>query len=150
MNKKEKILKLYFEEHKTQEEIAKEVSVTQPYVSQVVKSDPRLKKKKEDSNQESKQKKKAYNQNYWQHYQRKTSNNMQEYEQLKAILDKDAKELSYNKGISDYAFAKWNRGMYDYDKNSSDLVLRKNIAVSIDVPKRVRNVINPSYIRTTI
>ena len=150
MNKKEKILKLYFEEHKTQEEIAKEVSVTQPYVSQVVHNDPRLKKKKEDSNQESKQKKKAYNQNYWQHYQRKTSNNMQEYEQLKAILDKDAKELSYNKGISDYAFAKWNRGMYDYDKNSSDLVLRKNIAVSIDVPKRVRNVINPSYIRTTI
>ncbi len=49
MNKKAKILKLYFEEHKTQKEIAKEVSVTQPYVSQVVKSDPRLKKKKEDS-----------------------------------------------------------------------------------------------------
>ena len=46
MNKKEKILKLYFEEHKTQEQIAKEVSITQSYVSQVVKSDPRLKTKK--------------------------------------------------------------------------------------------------------
>lgn len=68
MNKKEQILKLYFEEHKTQEQIAKEVSVTQPYVSQVVKSDPRLKKKKENSTQESKQKKKAYNKDYWQHY----------------------------------------------------------------------------------
>ena len=150
MNKKEEILKLYFEEHKTQEQIAKEVSVTQPYVSQVVKSDPRLKKKKEDSAQESKQKKKAYNKDYWQHYQRKKSNDMQEYEQLKATLEKDAQELSYNKGISDYAFEKWNRGMYNYDKNSSDLVLKKNITVSIDVPKRIRNVINPSCIKATV
>ena len=150
MNKKEKILKLYFEEHKTQEEIAKEVSVTQPYVSQIVKIDPRLKKKKEDSAQESKQKKKAYNKDYWKHYQRKKSNDMQEYEQLKATLDKDAQELSYNKGISDYAFAKWNRGMYNYDKNSSDLVLKKNITVSIDVPKRIRNVVSPSCIKATI
>ena len=150
MNKKEKILKLYFEEHKTQEQIAKEVSVTQPYVSQIVKSDPRLKKKKDDSAQESKQKKKAYNQDYWQHYQRKKSNDMQEYEQLKATLDKDAQELSYSKGISDYAFAKWNREMYNYDKNSSDLVLKKNITVSIDVPKRIRNVINPSCIKATV
>lgn len=150
MNKKEKILKLYFEEHKTQEEIAKEVSVTQPYVSQVVHNDSRLKKKKEDSTQESKQKKKAYNKDYWKNYQRKKSNDMQEYEQLKAVLDKDAKELSYNKGISDYAFAKWNRGMYDYDKNSSDLVLKKNIVVSIDVPKRIRNVVSPSCIKATI
>lgn len=150
MNKKEKILKLYFEEHKTQEQIAKEVSVTQPYVSQIVKSDPRLKKKKEDSTQKSIQKKKAYNRDYLKHYQRKKSNNTQEYEQLKATLDKDAQELSYNKGISDYAFAKWNSGMYNYDKNSSDLVLKKNITVSIDVPKRIRNVINPSCIKATI
>ena len=150
MNKKEKILKLYFEEHKTQEQIAKEFSVTQSYVSQVVKSDPRLKKKKEDATQESIQKKKLYNKNYWKHYQRKKSNDMQEYEQLKATLAKDAQELSYNKEISDYAFAKWNRGMYSYDKNNSDLVLKKNITVSIDVPKRIRNVINPSCIKATI
>ena len=150
MNKKEQILKLYFEEHKTQEQIAKEVSVTQSYVSQVVKSDPRLKKKKEDSAQESKQKKKAYNKGYWQHYKRKKSNDMQEYEQLKAMLDKDVQDFSYNKGISDYAFAKWNRGMYNYDKNSSDLVLKKNITVSLDVSKRIRNVVSPSCIKATI
>ena len=150
MNKKEDILKLYFEEHKTQEQIAKEVSVTQPYVSQVVKSDSRLKRKKEDSTQESKQKKKAYNLNYWKNYKRKKSNNIQEYEQLRATLEKDVQELSYNKGISDYAFAKWNRGMYNYDKNSSDLVLKKNITVSIDVPKRIRNVVSPSCIKATI
>lgn len=40
--------------------------------------------------------------------------------------------------------------MYNYDKNSSDLVLKKNITVSIDVPKRIRNVISPSCIKATI
>ena len=149
MNKKDKILELYFEKNKTQEEISKELSITQSYVSQIVHKDPRLKKKKEDSAKESKQKKKFYNQNYWKNYQRKKSNEMQEYKTLKAILDKDTQELSYNKGISDYTFAKWNRGMYTYDKNSSDLVLKKNITVPIDVPKRIRNVVHPSCIKTT-
>lgn len=89
MSKKEKILKLYFGENKTQEEISKELSVTQSYVSQIVHKDPRLKKKKEYSAKESKQKKKSYNQNYWKNYQRKKSNDMQEYKTLKSILDKD-------------------------------------------------------------
>ena len=40
--------------------------------------------------------------------------------------------------------------MYGYDKNSSDVVLKKSIVVSIDIPKRVRNVVNPSCIRTTV
>lgn len=150
MSNKEIILQMYFEEHKTQDEIAKELSVTQPYVSQVVRNDPRLKKKKEDSTQESKQKKKEYNKNYWQHYKRKKSNDTQEYEQLKAILDRDSQELSYNKEISDLAFAKWNRSIFDYDNKSSDLVLKKSINVSIDVPKRVRNVVNANCIRTTV
>lgn len=56
---------------------------------------------------------------------------------------KDTKELSYKDEISDYSFAKWNRRMYNYDKKSSDLVLKRNIVVSFDVLKRVRNVINP-------
>lgn len=60
-----------------------------------------------------------------------------------AQLAKDTKELSYKDEISDYSFAKWNRGMHNYDKKSSDLVLKRNIVVSFDVPKRVRNVINP-------
>lgn len=32
--------------------------------------------------------------------------------------------------------------MFKYDKNSSDLVLKRNIVVSCDVPKRVSNVVN--------
>ena len=57
------------------------------------------------------------------------------------------KELSYNTDISDYAFAKWNRGMFTYDKKSSDLILRKGFKYACDVPKRISNVINPSFIK---
>ena len=32
--------------------------------------------------------------------------------------------------------------MYIYDKNSSDLVLRKGFKYACDVPKRVSNIIN--------
>jgi hypothetical protein len=33
--------------------------------------------------------------------------------------------------------------MFRYDKNSSDLVLRKGFKYAFDVPKRVSNIINP-------
>jgi hypothetical protein len=57
------------------------------------------------------------------------------------------RELSYSKEISDLAFAKWNRGMFRYDKNSSDLVLNKGFKFAFDVQKRVSNVVNVSSIK---
>lgn len=63
---------------------------------------------------------------------------------MKAQQAQDAKELSYSSDyISDLAFAKWNRQMFIYDNNSSDLVLRKGFNYACDVPKRVSNIINP-------
>ena len=57
------------------------------------------------------------------------------------------RELSYLREISDFAFVKWNRGMFRYDKNSSDLFLNKGFKFAFDVPKRVSNVVNTSSIR---
>ena len=45
--------------------------------------------------------------------------------------------------------AKWNRSIYENAKNSSNLVLRKGINVTIDVPKIVRNVVHASSIRSS-
>lgn len=39
--------------------------------------------------------------------------------------------------------------MYDYDKKSSDLVLKNGIVTGYNVCKRVKNVVNPSCIRAT-
>ena len=144
MNKKEEIVKLYYEEHLIQEDIAEKIGVTQGYVSQVIKADERYLNNKEIKHQESLQKKSDYNKEYYKTYKRPKKDD-DSYAQLQAQLDKDSLELSYNSWyISDLAFAKWNRQMFKYDKNSSDLVLKRNIVVSCDVPKRVSNVVNAS------
>ncbi len=39
MSKKEKILKMYYEEHQKQKDIAQKMNVTQSYISQVIKDD---------------------------------------------------------------------------------------------------------------
>ena len=62
----------------------------------------------------------------------------------------DNEYLSTKKEISDNDFAKWNRGMYEYDKNSSDLVLRNGINVGYNVSKRVSNVVNPNCIKAKV
>ena len=53
MNKKEQILQMYFEEHKIQEIIAKDVGVSKSYISQVIKNDERYSKEKEKRHNES-------------------------------------------------------------------------------------------------
>lgn len=42
-------------------------------------------------------------------------------------INKDNEYLSTRKEISDIDFAKWNRGMYDYDKKNGDLVLKMEL-----------------------
>ena len=147
-NKKLEIIKLYYEDHLTQKEIAEKLSITQGYVSQVIKEDERYISHKEEKHKKSLEKKANYDKEYYKTYKRPKKDN-DSYAQLQAQLDKDSLELSYNSWyISDLAFAKWNRQMFKYDKKSSDLVLKRNIVVSCDVPKRVSNVVNASCIRS--
>lgn len=51
--------------------------------------------------------------------------------------------------MSDLKFAECNRSVFDYDKNSSGLVLKPGINASIDVPRVVNNVIDPRFIKNT-
>ena len=142
LNKKEEIVKLYYEDNLTQKEIAKKLGITQGYVSQVIKEDERYFTHKEEKHKKSLEKKANCNKEYYKTYERAKKDD-DSYAGLQAQLDKDSLELSYSSWhISDLAFAKWNRQMYIYDKNSSDLVLRKGFKYACDVPKRVSNIIN--------
>lgn len=62
-------------------------------------------------------------------------------------IDRDNKYLSTKKQVSDIDFAKWNRGMFEYDKHSSDLVLKNGITTGYNVPKRISNVVSAESIR---
>ena len=150
MTKKEEILQMYFGDQKKQESIAELVGVSQSYISQVIQKDSRYTKEKETRHKESMQKKAEYNKEYNKTYIRKRKNNViEEYYALLELLKKDNKFLSTKYEMLDIAFAKWNRSIYQYDKNSSNLVLKRGINVTKDVPRVVRNVVKASSIKSS-
>ena len=63
------------------------------------------------------------------------------------FLNADNAKMSTHTKLTDENFAKWNSGMYEYDKGSSDLVLRKNIITGFDVCKRISNIVHPDCIK---
>ena len=150
MTKKEEILQMYFGDHKKQESIAELVGVSQSYISQVIQKDSRYTKEKETRHKESMQKKAEYNKEYNKTYIRKRKNNLiEEYYALLELLKRDSEFLSTKSEMSDIAFAKWNRSIYQYDKSSSNLVLRKGINVTKDVPRVVKNIVRASSIKSS-
>ena len=148
---KQEIIRLYYEEHKRPSEIAPIIKKTPQYVSKIVTKDKRYKKEKQYKKQQSLERKKAYNKEYSKSYVRnaKEKEDREEYHKLLARIDKDNKVLSTKTEMSDVDFAKWNRSIYDYANNSSNLVVKKDINVTFDVPKIVRNVVQASSIRSS-
>ena len=148
---KQEIIRLYYEEHKRPSEIAPIIKKTPQYVSKIVTKDKRYKKEKQYKKQQSLERKKAYNREYSKSYVRnaKEKEDREEYYKLLARIDKDNKVLSTKTEMSDVDFAKWNRSIYDYANNSSNLVVKKDVNVTFDVPKIVRNVVQASSIRSS-
>ena len=137
LNKKEQILKMYYQESLKQQDIAKHLSVSQSYVSQVIKSDERYNTHKETKHKESMGRKADYNKEYYKTYNRPKKDD-NSYQQLKAQLDKDSLELSYQSGynISDYDFAKCNLSAY-HRNSKGNLSLVKGLKVGADVPRTI-------------
>ena len=135
-NKKEAIVKLYYEDNLTQKEVAEKLGITQGYVSQVIKEDEITLGGLVTVVQKGNSKKAIYNKEYYKTYERPKKDD-DSYKQLQAQLDKDSAELSSaGRYISDFDFAKWNPNAYEVDKNGN-LKLVKGLKVSIDVPKTV-------------
>ena len=140
---KKDVCDLYFNEGLQQNKIARIFGTSPQNISKIVNQDKRAKQEKERRKQENAENRPEYSKKYWKGYKRPVKKD-NSYEQMKAQQAQDAKELSYSSDyISDLTFAKWNRQMFIYDNNSSDLVLRKGFNYACDVPKRVSNVINP-------
>lgn len=135
MNTKEQILELYYNEHLKQNEIAKKVGKSCPYVSKIVKTDNRNKQEKESRKQTNAENRKVYLQEYFKTYDRPKKDD-NSYEQMLAQQKQDAMELSYiNNTISDYALAKWSS---IYHTNSKGIiVLDRKLKVGADIPKSI-------------
>ena len=136
MNTKEQILNLYYNHHLKQNEIAKIVGKSCPYVSKVVKSDNRNKQEKETRKKTNAENRKVYLQEYFKTYDRPKKDD-NSYEQMVAQQKQDAMELSYTtNNMSDYAFAKWNSSAY-HTNSKGILVIDRKLKVGSDVPKSI-------------
>ena len=147
ISKVTEITKLFYNEHLRPTDIAKQIGVGKSYITKIIQKDERYIEEKEYRATQSKERHKVCKRNY---INKKRQADKQEYQAIIIQINKDNEYLSTKKKLSDEAFSNWNRGMFDYDKHSSDLVLKNGINVGFDVPKRVTNVVNPSCIRATV
>ena len=141
------ITRLFYEEHLRPTDIAKQIGVGKSYVTKIIQKDERYIGEKKDRATQSKERHKVCKRNY---INKKRQADKQEYQAMIIQINKDNEYLSTKKKLSDEAFSNWNRGMFDYDKHSSDLILKNGINVGFDVPRRVTNVVSPSCIRATV
>ena len=148
---KQTIIKLYYKEHKRPSEIASIIKKTPQYVSKIVTKDKRYKNEKKYKKKQSLEKKKSYNREYYKTYVRnsKAKEDKEEYYKLLATINRDNEILSTKTEISDIDFAKWNRSIFGYAKNTSNLVLKKGIKVTSDVPRVVKNIVHACSIRSS-
>ena len=145
IDKNQKIIMLFYEEHKRPTDIAKELKVSKPYITKVIQKDERYIKEKEYRSNLSKENHKVCKRNY---INKRRQTEKLEYQAMIIQINKDNEYLSTKKELSDLAFVKWNRDMFRYDKNSSNLILRKGFKFAFDVPKRVSNVVNANSIKS--
>ena len=141
------ITRLFYEKHLKPTDIAKQIGVGKSYITKIIQKDERYIEEKQYRATQSKERHKVCKRNY---INKKRQADKQEYQAIIIQINKDNKYLSTKKKLSDEAFSNWNRGMFDYDKHSSDLVLKNGINVGFDVPKRVSNIVSPSCIRATV
>ena len=145
---KDKIIELFYNEHLRPTDIFKELKVKMPYITRIIQTDSRYIEEKEARKQENKEKQKEQKRIYAQNKREKERQEKQDYQKLLTIINNDNKFLSTKKKVSDIKYAKWNRSAYNYDEDTSDLVLKDNINAGYNVAKRVSDIVNPDMIKS--
>ena len=142
---KDKIIDLFYEKHLRPSDIAKQLKVAKSYITKVIQKDSRYIEEKESRKAKNKEKNKIQKRVCAKNRRKKEK---QEYEKLILLINNDNVILSTKKKENDLQDAKWNRSVYEYDENSSDLVLNPNVNAGYNLAKRVRNIVNPDSIKS--
>ena len=145
---KDKIIELFFNEHLRPTDISNKLNVKMPYITRIIQTDSRYISEKEARKQENKEKQKSQKRIYAQNKREKERQEKQDYQKLLVQINNDNKFLSTKRKVSDLKYAKWNRSAYDYDENTSDLILKDKIVAGFNVAKRVSNIVNPNSIKS--
>ena len=145
---KDKIIDLFYEKHLRPSDIAEQLKVAKSYITKVIQKDFRYIEEKESRKAKNKEKNKIQKRVCAKNRREKEKQERQEYERLMLLINNDNVILSTKKKENDSQDAKWNRSVYKYDENSSDLVLNPNVNAGYNLAKRVRNIVNPDSIKS--
>lgn len=145
---KDKIIELFYNQHLRPTDISKKLKVKMPYITKIIQTDSRYIEEKEARKQENREKQKEQKRIYAKNKREKERQEKQDYQKLLVQINNDNKFLSTKKKESDLKYAKWNRSAYDYDENTSDLILKDKIVAGFNVAKRVSNIVNPNSIKS--
>ena len=138
---KDKIIELFFIKRLKPVEISKKLKVGMPYITKIIQKDERYIEEKELRKSENKEKNKIQKRIYAQNRREKEKQDKIEYEKLLIQINKDNQILSTKKKEDELQYAKWNRSVYEYDKNTSDLVLKDGVNAGYAIAKRVSNIV---------
>lgn len=136
MNKKQEIIRLYYENDIKIVDIANDLKVSRAYISKIIKLDSRYASKKREQKEATQKRKKEY-----------TNNKMRITREIKRQQDAYVKQQhlqatrelsSGRKVISNRAFRDWNSSIYAYNAKSKSYKLRKNIVTGADVPITIK------------
>ena len=145
---KDKIIELFYEKHLRPIDIADELKVAKSYITKVIQKDSRYIEEKESRKAKNKEKNKIQKRVCAKNRREKEKQERQEYEKLMLLINNDNVILSTKKKENDLQDAKWNRSVYEYAENSSDLVLKANVNAGYNLAKRVKNIVNPNSIKS--
>ena len=143
---KEYIIKKFYDEHEKPIIIAKDLNVRPSYITKIIQKDmKRYNAEKEYRNKIQKEKRKKDKRN-WARKNRESKKELDDF--VKMQHRQATEELSYKPELSDLAYAEWNRSAYGYDNKSSGLKLRSGINAGFAVAKKIRKVIDPSFVKS--
>lgn len=136
MDKKQEIIKLYYENDAKIIDIANSLKVSRAYISKIIKLDSRYTSKKQKQKEATQKRKKEY-----------TNNRMKIIREIERQQDSFLKqqhlqatqELSSSRNvISNRAFRNWNSSIYTYNVKLKSYKLQKDIVTGSDVPNIIK------------
>lgn len=139
MSKKEKIIRMFFEEKLTTVQIAKELEITKQYVSKIVRLDSRYTKERKDRKLRNKQKQNQRAKDYM--YAKRIREKQSRLDAMVKMQHAQAScELSGRKTINNRTYRNWNSSIYEYNKNTKEYTVKKSFQnkVSYAIPKKIK------------
>lgn len=137
MEKKEKIIDLYYVEHLTSKEISDKLNISSAYITKIIKKDLRYTEEKICRLENSKQKRKISQNNFIKN-KRQRLRIEDNYLILQAQHNQAINELSKRKHLTNENYRKWNISAYLYNPSKSRYEFNSTLGRSYAVPKYIK------------